>query len=110
LTDKYQPLDRYIFGRVKSRARADYLKHVRESPVHGITKNDAVQMLSIAWDILSVTALESTWSISVDNQSKVQPGQDTGNRRVPIGKGRRRAIAERDNVGWADKKGSPSRS
>jgi hypothetical protein len=62
-TDKYQPLDRSVFGCLKSTARLEYLKLVRDSPARRITKEDAVQMLQRAWNKLSVFALEAAWEI-----------------------------------------------
>jgi hypothetical protein len=45
MTDKYQPLDRSIFGCMKSTIRAEDLKLARDSPERRITKDHAVQIL-----------------------------------------------------------------
>jgi hypothetical protein len=64
LTDQYQPLDRSVFGCVKSTARAEYLKLMRGDPVRKIARADAIAILRTAWERLSSVALEAAWSIS----------------------------------------------
>jgi hypothetical protein len=63
LTDQYQPLDRSVFGCVKSTARAEYLKLMRGDPARKITRADAIAILRTAWERLSGPALEAAWSI-----------------------------------------------
>jgi hypothetical protein len=63
MTGKYQSFYHSIFGCMKSTARAEYLKLVRDSPERRIPKEYAVQILQTAWDTLSVTTLGSAWSI-----------------------------------------------
>jgi hypothetical protein len=66
LTDRYQPLDRAVFGAVKATARREYLKLMRASPTNRITKVQAVSILQMAWSMASNATLEAAWSIYED--------------------------------------------
>jgi hypothetical protein len=63
LTDRYQPLDRAVFGAVKATARSEYLKVMRKSPMNKITRAQAVAILQISYQKLSTVTLEAAWNI-----------------------------------------------
>jgi hypothetical protein len=82
MTDKSQPLDHSIFSCMKSTARAEYLKLVRDSPECRITKEHAVQILQTACDRLSVATLESARTIYQDQEhwTRITRTRDSGQR------------------------------
>jgi hypothetical protein len=88
LTDQYQPLDRSVFGCLKSTARAEYLKLVREEPLRKIAREDAVIILRRSWDKLSSAALEEAWSIYEADESVArapEPGRRSASGRRAAG-------------------------
>jgi hypothetical protein len=69
LTDQYPPLGRSVFGCLRSTARAEYLKLVRENLLRKIAREGAVVILRRGWDKLSSAALEAAWSIYEADES-----------------------------------------
>jgi hypothetical protein len=62
-TDKLQPLDRVIFGVLKSEARRLFRRRASYDPGLKRSKREAVEDMITAWDMLSVTALEAAWRL-----------------------------------------------
>jgi hypothetical protein len=94
-TDKYQPLDRSVFGCLKSTARAEYLKLVRDDPSRRITKEVAVQMLQRAWDELSVIALEAAWAIYQEGNQNARRRADDRSAQGPSRRRKAASIGEK---------------
>jgi hypothetical protein len=84
-TDQYQPLDRSVFGSVKSTARAEYLKLVRGDALRKITREDAMAILRKAWETLSTASLETARSI----YEEVEPSPIARKPRMKASKGAR---------------------
>ena len=65
-TDKYQPLDRTIFGPLKATARHLILKRLSENPEIKITKKDSVSDLIYSWEHLNNDNIVESWDIYDD--------------------------------------------
>lgn len=68
MTDKYQPLDRRIFGPLKAKARKYFrLRHKAGNIING-SKREACQDMIAAWESISVHMVQSAWHIYVENE------------------------------------------
>jgi hypothetical protein len=65
-TDTLQPLDRYIFGALKSMCRRLFHRHLQHDDDGRITKPDAIQFLIEAWNTLSTSIVRKAWGIYED--------------------------------------------
>jgi hypothetical protein len=63
MTDRLQPLDRYIFGALKACCRRLYDRFCNENPDVRITSEQAVKFLQEAWDKISTQLIKKAWSI-----------------------------------------------
>jgi hypothetical protein len=72
-TDELQPLDRAVFGAIKSIFRRRFEELCRRSPNGRVTKSVAVRILIEIWENLSPAAIHSGWAIYGDDF-----GQDAG--------------------------------
>ena len=68
LTDKFQPLDRRVFGCLKATARHIFYEQMIENPEMEFTKQKAVESLIYSWEHLSQEVIEDAWSIYLDNE------------------------------------------
>jgi hypothetical protein len=68
LTDALQPLDRTIFGALKSHARRLFRCQVRDNPLLRRTKHEAAQDMVAGWEMLSAEMLAARWEIC-ENES-----------------------------------------
>ena len=66
LTDKFQPLDRRIFGALKASAKAQVYQFMSQNPGQRIGRLRAVQYLITSWKNLSQDAINSSWSIYLE--------------------------------------------
>lgn len=66
LTDEYQPLDRYVFGCLKSTARRLFRQRVRNDPNVERTKQDAVEDFICVWEALSYEIISIAWCFDAD--------------------------------------------
>lgn len=66
MTDIYQPLDRYIFGVLKSKCKKYYRYYIsnNDSP---ITKKDSISILIRAWEEISSAVIDKAWRIYFDD-------------------------------------------
>lgn len=62
-TDKYQPLDRKVFGGLKATARHLIYQKLSENPENQITKKGSVSELIYSWDHMSVDTILEAWDI-----------------------------------------------
>ena len=68
MTDVYQPLDRMVFGALKSKARKYFrLRNHRGDPLKA-TKADACQDMCSAWESVSLYLVTHAWSIYVEDE------------------------------------------
>jgi hypothetical protein len=63
LTDEYQPLDRRVFGALKSSARGTVMSTSLNARGHRIEKHQAIQTSITAWDRLSRAVVLSGWNV-----------------------------------------------
>ena len=56
-TDKYQPLDRRVFGALKATARHVFYAQYRENPEFQLSKQNAIEALVYAWEHLSIDVM-----------------------------------------------------
>lgn len=68
LTDKFQPLDRRVFGCLKATARHIFYEQMLENPEMEFTKQKAVESLIYSWEHLSQEVIEDAWSIYLDDE------------------------------------------
>ena len=67
MTDLYQPLDRKVFGSLKSKARHLFKqRHELGKPIN-VTKRDACQDVIRAWEGISYHNLEAAWEIYTED-------------------------------------------
>jgi hypothetical protein len=66
LTDELQPLDRSVFGALKSRAKHLFHERFRLNPFERRTKIHAVQDMVSAWSHLGEATLVAAWEIYTD--------------------------------------------
>jgi hypothetical protein len=66
-TDELQPLDRAVFGAMKSIFRRKFEALCRQSANGRLTKSNAIQILVEIWDGLSAAAIHRGWSIYEDD-------------------------------------------
>jgi hypothetical protein len=62
-TSLYQPLDRRIFGELKSRARHQFFRLAGQTGVQGATPEQAVTILVTCWDAISTENVCKAWDI-----------------------------------------------
>jgi hypothetical protein len=63
MTDEFQPLDRFVFGAMKSTCRRLYSLHYQSNPFCTMDKKIAAAFLIRAWEGVSPRVLEEAWSI-----------------------------------------------
>lgn len=63
MTDKFQPLDREIFGCLKAYTKKEISKIIFEKPEERIGMKTAVQMFIWAWEHLNCDTIIEAWSI-----------------------------------------------
>jgi hypothetical protein len=63
LTDQFQPLDRRVFGRLKSSVRSWFMRRPRDQRREKATKPEAVEVLIKCWTQLSESVVEEAWSV-----------------------------------------------
>jgi hypothetical protein len=63
MTDALQPLDRVVFGALKSHARRLFRARVREEPQLRRTKQEAAQDMVSAWEMVSSETIIAGWDI-----------------------------------------------
>jgi hypothetical protein len=62
-TDQLQPLDRVVFGALKSEARRLFRRRTSHDPELKRSKRDAIADLVAAWDMLTPATLEAAWQL-----------------------------------------------
>jgi hypothetical protein len=62
-TGKYQPLDRRVFGALKSKGRAKWTQHIFENPGAACTRAQAAELLLECWDELPEACIQSGWDL-----------------------------------------------
>ena len=65
-TDSLQPLDRYIFGALKSMARAEFYREYTKNPEAKQTIEHACEILLDSWNRLSEATLKKAWNPYAD--------------------------------------------
>jgi hypothetical protein len=65
-TDELQPLDRYVFGALKSICRRLFHRHYQVHEDGQTRKPDAIKFLIEAWEALTVHVLQKAWGIYED--------------------------------------------
>jgi hypothetical protein len=66
MTDRLQPLDRYVFGALKSVCRRLFDLYCADNPTIRIDKPTALQFLREAWDRITVEILQRAWGVYTD--------------------------------------------
>jgi hypothetical protein len=66
-TDELQPLDRAVFGAVKSIFRRRFAEQCHASPNGRLTKSAAVTILRDIWKNLSPASISLGWAIYVED-------------------------------------------
>jgi hypothetical protein len=67
-TDRLQPLDRMVFGALKSEARRLFRRNAASNPELKRRKQDAVRDLIDAWSELNDTTLSAAWGLYQGNE------------------------------------------
>jgi hypothetical protein len=67
-TDPLQPLDRMIFGALKSIARRLFRRRTSHDPELKPSKRDAVTDMIAGWDILSDGIFQAAWALYQDEE------------------------------------------
>jgi hypothetical protein len=62
-TSLYQPLDRRVFGELKSRARHGFFQLAGRTGVHGATPEQAIIILVNAWNAISPENIRQAWEV-----------------------------------------------
>jgi hypothetical protein len=62
-TSKYQPLDARVFGELKSRARAAFLRHSSIIGLRGATYEERIDILEDCWNRISPESIMKAWGI-----------------------------------------------
>jgi hypothetical protein len=62
-TDDMQPLDRKVFGALKSEARRLFRQSAADNPALKICRKQAAQTMLQAWALLTDDTLEAAWDI-----------------------------------------------
>jgi hypothetical protein len=71
MTDEFQPLDRYVFGVMKSNCRRTYRLFVQANPGAIVDQQMAAAFLIRAWEAVSPQILDEAWCIydeAVENE------------------------------------------
>jgi hypothetical protein len=63
MTDEFQPLDRYVFGVMKSNCRRSYRRFCQENPEAVMNQQIAAAFLIRAWEAVSPEVLDEAWCI-----------------------------------------------
>jgi hypothetical protein len=63
MTGRLQPLDRYVFGALKSACRRLFDRHCIDHPMADVDRPLAVQFLMEAWERISVEVPRRAWTI-----------------------------------------------
>jgi hypothetical protein len=63
MTDQYQPLDRRVFGCLKSSARKCFMRRAFQERTRRVEKKDAVRILIQCWKGILEETIRSSWSI-----------------------------------------------
>jgi hypothetical protein len=66
LTDELQPLDRTLFGVLKSQAKRLFHERFRSNPPARRTKKDGVADMITAWGLLGQSAIDAAWDIYLE--------------------------------------------
>jgi hypothetical protein len=80
-TDQLQPLDRYVFGALKSVCRRLFHRHCHVHIDGKTGKPDAIRFLIEAWESLAVGVFEKAWAIYEDILGEV--GDDSDDEWLP---------------------------
>ena len=75
LTDVLQPLDRRVFGALKSIAKQYVYRLLSEDPGQKIGMKKAVQILIKSWDQLTSDTILSAWSLYLEHDNDGNPDQ-----------------------------------
>jgi hypothetical protein len=75
-TDSLQPLDRYIFGALKSMCRRLFHRHLQHHDDGRTTKPDAIQFLIEAWNTLATDIVRKAWGIYEDDMGGPEGDDD----------------------------------
>ena len=67
MTDKYQPLDRRVFGALKATAKRYVYRQMAADPGSRIGMSGAIAILVRCWEGLSPSVINSAWSLYVDD-------------------------------------------
>ena len=67
MTDKYQPLDRQVFGALKATAKRYVYRQMAADPGSRIGMSGAIAILVRCWEGLSPSVINSAWSLYVDD-------------------------------------------
>jgi hypothetical protein len=87
-TDEPQPLDRYVFGAMKSMCRRLFQRFCQCSDDGRVKTRDAVQFLIQCWDGLETRVIEKGWGISEDGLGEADDEDgDSGNEWEPMADG-----------------------
>ena len=68
MTDEYQPLDKRIFGPMKSHARKMFRLAIRENPDLKRTKKDACAEIVRCWELLSPDTIQESFEHLKDKE------------------------------------------
>jgi hypothetical protein len=67
-TGQYQPLDRSVFGALKSKGRTKWNQHIFQKPGAGCTRAEAAELLLECWDELSEACIQSGWDLDEEKE------------------------------------------
>jgi transposase len=68
-TGTYQPLDRRVFGALKSKGRAKWMRHAFQNPGAECTRPEAARLLLESWEELPEACVQSGWDLDQDPEA-----------------------------------------
>jgi hypothetical protein len=75
-TGKYQPLDRRVFGAVKSKGRAKWAWYYQANPGRVCTREIAADLLPTSWDELDNSCIVLGWDLGADTMDDTSSFDD----------------------------------
>ena len=79
MTDKYQPLDRRVFGALKSTAKRYIYREMATNPTARIGMPKAIAILIRCWESLSPAVINSAWSLYLEDVQSDEENPSTDN-------------------------------
>jgi hypothetical protein len=75
-TGTYQPLDRRVFGALKSKGRSKWTAHAFQNPGAQCTRSEAARLLLESWEELPEACVQSGWDLDQDPEAGDPSGDE----------------------------------